>query len=211
MNFDNVARAYRWLEYAAFGRTLERQRFRYLPLLAGSRGVLILGEGDGRSLARLLELAPAASFDVLDSSREMIELARQRARHSPRARFFHQDALNCPPWPSPSYDAAVTHFFLDCFAEEDAAALIRRIANALEPGGTWIVSEFSIPERGWRRWHAAVWIRAMYWFFGAAAGLRAHSLPPFESLLRQAGMRRTALQEERFGLMRSEVWMKVSP
>ena len=58
--FDRLARSYRTLELLAFGRDLERARFAWLPALADRKSILVLGEGDGRCLARLAALAPAA-------------------------------------------------------------------------------------------------------------------------------------------------------
>ena len=45
LNFDRLARPYRWLEYATFGRTLERCRFHFLPALTSARRALVLGDG----------------------------------------------------------------------------------------------------------------------------------------------------------------------
>ena len=59
MNADRIASGYRWLEYAAFGLALEQARFDFLSRAAGARRVLILGEGDGRFLARLLDESAA--------------------------------------------------------------------------------------------------------------------------------------------------------
>jgi len=53
-NFDRVARIYRWAEYAALGPILQRTRTHFLPQLTGCHNALILGDGDGRFLARLL-------------------------------------------------------------------------------------------------------------------------------------------------------------
>jgi hypothetical protein len=53
-NFDRIARPYRWLEYLTLGRSLERAREVFLPLLKDRRQALILGDGDGRFTARLL-------------------------------------------------------------------------------------------------------------------------------------------------------------
>src|SRR5580704_9374486 len=80
MKIGRLARWYRWVEYAAFGRALERCRFANLTLLERAQRVLILGEGDGRTLARLLAVAPAARFEVIELSSEMIALAKARAR-----------------------------------------------------------------------------------------------------------------------------------
>jgi SAM-dependent methyltransferase len=210
MKVGRLAGWYRWIEYAAFGRALERRRFAFLPRLASARRVLVLGEGDGRSLARLLALAPLAVFDVVEISPEMIALARQRAGNSARVNFFCQDArmVSGPP---AQYDGIVTHFFLDCFVEEDARRLVRLLASTLTPDGIWLISEFAVPDKGWRRIHAQIWIAIMYRFFGIATGLSARALPPIERLMREAGMSRTDQEKARAGLMVSEVWRIATP
>jgi SAM-dependent methyltransferase len=210
MKIGRLARWYRWIEYAAFGRALERRRFAFLPRLASASRVLVLGEGDGRSLARLLTLAPLAVFDVLEISPEMIELARQRTGNSARVNFFCQDARTAN-WPPDRYDGIVTHFFLDCFVEGDARELIRRLKNTLTPDGIWLVSEFAIPGKGWQRLHARIWIGVMYRFFGIATALSARALPPIERLMQEAGMTRTDQEKARAGLMVSEVWRIAKP
>ena len=207
MNFDPVARWYRWIEYAAFGRAIERRRFAFLNRLAATRRILILGEGDGRCLERLLVAAPTADIDIVDSSARMIAIARKRTGDSTRASFYLQDAVQSD-FPNARYAGVVTHFFLDCLTEAQAVNLIHRIAAVLEPGGIWLVSEFSIPPEGWRRWHAMIWVELMYWFFRTAVELPSKSLPPFEDILLNAGMRRVEREEERFGLICSTVWTK---
>ncbi len=207
MNIDRFAPWYRWAEYAAFGRALERRRFAFLDRLGSARRVLILGEGDGRTLVRLLAVAPRARIDVVELSGAMIELAKRRTGGSERIDFHQADALTTG-WPNESYDGIVTNFFLDCFSEPEAKILIHRLAGALVPGGVWIVGEFAIPEVGWRRWHALLWIRFMYFFFGVVTGLRVRRLPPLDRLLAQAGLRRLGREEERWGLICSECWVK---
>jgi len=207
MNIDPIARWYRWIEYAAFGRALERRRFAYLDRLSDARRVLILGEGDGRVLERLLAVAPAAEFDVIEMSAEMIALARARIGNSARVRFLQQDALT-HQLPATNYDGVVTLFFLDCFNEGDLRRVINKIKNAIEDDGIWLVTDFAIPEAGWLRWHARLWIRTMYLFFGATTGLHVRSLPPIAKILQEAGLRRSEYSTERGGLIRSEVWIK---
>jgi len=209
MNIGRLARWYRWIEYAAFGRTLERRRCAFLPLLSDARRVLILGEGDGRALQRLLELAPLAEIDVIDSSLQMITLARRRAAGSTRVQFLCQDAMTAE-WPASHYDAVITLFFLDCFTESDARPLIHRLSQALTPDGIWLLSEFAIPTSGWPRWHASGVVALMYCFFRIATGLRAHSLPPIERLMQQAGLTRIKVEKERAGMVVSEVWVRNS-
>src|SRR6185503_17127103 len=207
MRIGRLAPWYRWIEYAAYGRALERRRFAFLRRLAGARRVLILGEGDGRTVARLLQIAPRAEFDVVEVSPEMLGLALGRVGNSGRVYFQQADARTLG-WPVGAYDGIVTNFFLDCFTEEELAPLVRRLAEALAPEGVWIVGEFAIPPGGWRRWHARIWIWTMYRFFGITTGLRAQRLPAIEWLMREAGMMRVEQQSERAGLMVSEVWRR---
>ncbi len=82
MNCDRIARLYRWIEYAGFGNALERTRaaqWNGSSAFAGARRALVLGDGDGRALTRLLEAAPRVRADYVDLSRQMLELARARA------------------------------------------------------------------------------------------------------------------------------------
>jgi SAM-dependent methyltransferase len=210
MNIDPLARWYLSIEYLAFGRALERQPFAFLDRLAGARRILILGEGDGRAIARLLALSPDAQVDVFELSGKMIQLARRRiGNDSSRVSFHQQDALTAS-WPREHYDGVITHFFLDCFTEDEARDLVHRISAAMTHNARWLVADFAIPDNGWRRLHARLLIRIMYEFFGLTTGLRVRRLPPIERLLSDAGMQRSELAEERGGLIRSGVWTKSS-
>ena len=208
MNADWLARWYRWIEYAAFGRALERRRFAFLHRLAAARRILILGEGDGRTLERLLPLAPQAHIDVVELSSEMIALSRRRTGNQDRVSFLNQDALSAS-WPREHYDGVVTCFFLDCFTAPQARELIHRLERAMAPGALWLVSEFAIPPHGWRRWHAKLWLWVMYSFFRITTGLQTRTLPAYERLLTEAGMRKTESEQERGGLIVSDVWEKL--
>ncbi len=77
-NFDRLARIYRALEFLAFGGALERARFCFLDRLGGCDDILVLGEGDGRCLERLVGLAPHARIRCVDSSPAMLAVAAAR-------------------------------------------------------------------------------------------------------------------------------------
>ena len=209
MNADRIASGYRWLEYAAFGLALEKARFDFLSRAADARRVLILGEGDGRFLARLLECNPHASVAVIESSARMIQLARQRVPPGERSRveFHHIDAAS-QPLPEGPFDLAVTHFFLDILTSPEAETVIFKASAVLCPGAVWLLSEFQEPASGMRRLHSRLWLRAMYRFFSLTTGLRAFKLPPYRDALRRYGLGETEHRERRFGLIRSQVWRK---
>jgi SAM-dependent methyltransferase len=206
MNTGPIARWYRWIEYSVYGRALERRRFAYLSRLSGCRRILILGEGDGRALSRLLTLAPQAEFDVVELSAEMIALARARLGPSAhRVTFLRQDALQTK-LPRETYDGVVTLFFLDCFNVSSLRIIIAQIRAAMTADARWLVSDFAIPEGGWAHWHARILIWIMYQFFGLTTGLKVRKLPPIARLLKQSGLELLESSEERAGLIRSEVW-----
>jgi SAM-dependent methyltransferase len=209
MNAGRIANSYRWLEYAAFGHALEHARFDFLSHASDARRVLILGEGDGRFLARFLGCNPRASVAVVDTSSRMIQLARQRTPIAERSRveFYHIDAV-VEPLPEGKFDLAVSHFFLDILDCRDAEAVILKTSAALAPGAIWLVSEFQEPTGGIRRLHARLWLAAMYAFFRAATDLRTWKLPPYRPMLERCGLAEIEHRERRFCLIRSQVWRK---
>lgn len=207
MNADRLARLYRWVEYAAFGRTLERCRFERLGELAEARRVLVLGEGDGRFVNRLVRENGAARVVIMEASTRMVRVAKQRLGATERVEWRMGDVL-AAAWPEGPFDAVVTHFFLDCFREEEARQVVRQASERLTPGGLWVVSEFCEPEAGCRRLHARAWLGVMYLFFRWTTGLRTNRLPDWRGLLERAGFRCVARRQWRWGLVASEVWRR---
>ncbi|MEP6593722.1 MAG: class I SAM-dependent methyltransferase, partial [Acidobacteriota bacterium] len=183
-NFDRLARVYRLLELAAFGHDLERARFCLLDRLASCTRILVLGEGDGRALARLLGVAPGAQVHCVDISPAMLARASTRLPEADRARVvFHQmDALSSPLPPGP-FDAVTTMFFLDCFTEAQVRDLVPAIAATLAPEATWLWADFRMPERGWARLRARASIALLYAFFRWQTGIPARRLPPAEEII----------------------------
>ena len=209
MNADGIAASYRWLEYAAFGRELERARFDYLDRASDARRVLILGEGDGRFLARLLETNRWAQVEVVESSGRMIELARRRVPASDRARVeFHRMNAAADPLPDGPFDLVVTHFFLDILTACEAEAAVSKASALLSPGGAWLLSEFQVPGARAGELHARAWLAAMYAFFSIATGLEASKLPEYRRMLERCGLAEAEHRERRWGLIRSQVWRK---
>ena len=211
LNFDRLARIYRVLEFAAFGRDLERARFCLLERLAGCREILVLGEGDGRCLTRLVGRAAQARIHCVDASGAMLARAKSRlaadGRGDHRVRFEHADAFSTP-FATTHYDAVVTQFFLDCFSSERVAVLRDKIQESLKPGAYWLFADFAMPARGWRQWRARVWLAILYAFFRWQTSLPARSLPDSERRLAEAGWRPEALREFNGGLVRAVLFQR---
>jgi ubiquinone/menaquinone biosynthesis C-methylase UbiE len=208
VNCDPIARWYRGFEYVGFGGELERRSAAFLPDVAGARRILVLGEGDGRFLVKLVEQNQGASIDCVDLSSRMLALARTRAGDS--VTYHHADARTIP-LPTAEYDLIVTHFFLDCFNQRDAGLLITRLADATKPNALWLVSEFRQPHRGWRAMWARAWLGTLYLFFRITTGLTTSTLVDHHPLLERAGFRQIRHQSARFALLASELWVRQAP
>jgi SAM-dependent methyltransferase len=208
-NFDGLAKSYRLLEWLAFGRSLETARFSHLDALEGCQRVLILGEGDGRFLARLIRHYPELTAVCMDRSGTMLARAAGRLTELERQRvtFRHADALS-EELGRREFDAVVTLFFLDCFREEEAAGLIGRIGLALREESRWVWADFALPTHGWRRWRAHCWLCGLYAFFRWKTGITARRLPPVERLIQAGGFRQQSGKTWQAGLVRSAVFVR---
>jgi ubiquinone/menaquinone biosynthesis C-methylase UbiE len=210
-NFDRVARPYRWLEYLSFGPWLGRCRNAHLAHLTGACHALLLGDGDGRFLGRLLAANPTLTADVIDSSRSMLSLLDQRVRRSgpqsrDRIRLHHADALE---WNvTGSYDLIVSHFFLDCFFPQQLDQLFDCVLPHARPGAQWVVSEFAIPRNAFAAYLARGITGLLYRAFGLLTGLSVRALPDYSTALLRRGF--LLSRERRFlaGLLCSQVWTR---
>lgn len=158
---------------------MQRARTCWIDTIARPKRTLILGEGDGRFLCELVRAYPKIDVDCIDASEAMLQLARARLRRThpesfSRVHFIREDILKWSP--RKSYDLLVTHFFLDCFPGRELQAIIAKLASAAEPGAVWLIADFTIPRKKFARAHARLWLRMMYTFFRATAGIAANEL-----------------------------------
>lgn len=210
VSFDRLAQNYRALEFIAFGRDLERARFRHLEQLRHCRRILVLGEGDGRCLARLVQLTPEARIHCLDLSAGMLARAAARIAGTPaaeRVTFEQADILDDRPLPT-GFDAVTTFFLLDCFTAEQAEGIVARVQAALQPESLWLFADFALPPRGFARLRARAWLGLLYAFFRWQTGLPARELPPSENLIERAGFALETVDELQNGLLRSAVFRR---
>jgi ubiquinone/menaquinone biosynthesis C-methylase UbiE len=211
-NFDRVARPYRWLEYMSFGLWLARCRNAQLAHLTRARHALLLGDGDGRFLARLLASNHTLTADVVDSSHTMLMLLDRRLRKSElhqRVRLHHADALQWDP--AGPYDLIVSHFFLDCFFPHQIEQLFDTVLPHALPGAHWVISEFAIPTNPFAAWFARGIIRWLYRAFGWTTGLRVRALPAYAASLHRRGLTLSQDQIYLAGLLRSQLWTLAIP
>jgi ubiquinone/menaquinone biosynthesis C-methylase UbiE len=208
--FGRLARAYRWMEYLSFGSYLDECRCLRLREMSGCRRALVYGDGDGRFLAELVRRVPQIQVTAIDASGEMLRRTAARLPGSAEVRLLQADALaqQVAAFSQAPFDLIVTHFFLDCFNEEELTILMARVNAAAEEGAMWVASDFAIPRKPIARQVGRLVVGSLYLVFGLLTGLRTRHLPDHARVMREAGWiledRRTLL----LGLLFSERWRR---
>jgi len=156
--------------------------------------------------------APSDSSPVgrLDGRDEGRHLACVETHLGDRVRFVHADILDDTwDWQATTYDAVASHFFLDCFPPDRLQTIISKVASITAPGGQWLLSDFCVPERGWRRFRAQVILLGLYAFFRVFTRLPAKRLTAPDRCLQMAGFQLRRRQHFNHGLLHSDLWEKL--
>lgn len=210
MSFDRLAPHYRWMEAILAGPRLQRVRTTWIGELAGCRRLLVAGVGHGPALAAVLRAHPQLHITCLDASAGMLRAAQRNAVRAgadvSRLQFVHA-AL--PGWrPARQFDAVATHFFLDCFPPEQLRVVVDELSALATSDARWIVSDFTVPTRGVRRWRARAVHALMYRFFRVATRLPARRWTNPDPLLEDAGFRLAGRKTSEWGLLQADLWLR---
>lgn len=205
-NFDPLARIYRWLEWCTFGSSLWHCRCAFLDSMRDRRNALVIGDGDGRFIARLLEFNSLILVQALDASEAMLrQLLRRAAPNHARLHATAADARKPLPF-AKTFDLVVTHFFLDCLTTEEVESLAREILQKVQLNARWVISEFAVPANLYGRLLARPLISALYLAFGLLTGLKVRHLPRYHEAIEKAGFVLTRRRTRLRGLLVSELW-----
>lgn len=136
-----------------FGGT-RRRSYRQLLIASGAQSgdrVLDIGCGPGY-FARMLAqtVGPKGSVVGIDAAPEMIDYARRKAGSLPNCRF-ESGAAESLAFPDASYDVVVSSLMMHHIPDELRLQAVREMRRVLRPGGTLLLADFTIPERG--GWH----------------------------------------------------------
>jgi ubiquinone/menaquinone biosynthesis C-methylase UbiE len=210
MSFDRLAPHYTWMEAVLAGPRLQRCRTAWLEKLAGCRHLLIAGVGHGHFLRACALRFPTLAITSVDASAVMLKHARLRSRSVPFPARLQFEHATFPDWqpPANTFDAIATHFFLDCFPPSQLAEVVETIANASRRSAKWLITDFAVPDRGWRRQRARAIHALMYSFFRPLAGVAARRVTPPDHLLEAAGFRLKHRLTRELGLLHADLWSR---
>jgi ubiquinone/menaquinone biosynthesis C-methylase UbiE len=182
-SFDNLAKAYIYLERLTFGHQLERSRHHGLKALKPNKGqrCLILGPGDGRFSSLALARNPKFQIDSIERSPKMQKQTNARIRtlgESCINRYRHiANDVRQYSFPDSEYDIVVAQYFLDCFKSIDANRLLEKFALTLKPGGKLVYADFTIPQEIPAKWIATGIVKLLYLCFRLATDIQTNRLP----------------------------------
>lgn len=165
--------------------------------------VLVLGAGGGLELKAFADAHPNWSFDGVDPSGPMLQLAaKTTAEHAARIRL-HEGYIDTAPLGP--FDGATCILVFHFMTPEQRRDALRQLRRRLKPGAPLVLAHISFPQAEPER---SLWI-ARHVAFGSAAGLtpeqtesarqaigtRLSILDPAEeeALLREAGFTDIAL------------------
>ncbi|MFZ0827490.1 MAG: class I SAM-dependent methyltransferase [Verrucomicrobiia bacterium] len=211
MNFDRLAANYHWMEKLFAGGLMQRCRTTFLAHTKDRRHALLVGEGTGKFLVELLRANPRIQITCVEQCEGMIQQARQRLAREKldgsHINFQQIDVLHWKPPPG-EFDLVVTNFFLDCFRAEQLQKLIPRLAESATNDAIWLLADFRVPERGWRRWRAGAILASLYLFFKLMTSLSASWLTPPDNFLTDSGFKLSDRRLLSFGLAHADFWSR---
>jgi hypothetical protein len=140
----------------------------------------------------------------------MLAVLRQRARRSCRSADIRlstteADIRKFTP-AEKDYDLIVSHFFLDCLTDGEVRALAERLTPHMTQNAGWLVSEFAVPEKGWKRLGARFLTRSLYVAFSVLTQLRVRQIPNYAQAFNDNRLQRTKKAVFLGGVLVAEVW-----
>lgn len=176
----------RWIDLVTFGRD---RRIRAAVLGALEPGQRLLDVGCGTGTLAVAAARAGAHVVAIDRSPSMLALAREKADAAGVSVEWREGDIAFPPIGDEQFDVATATFVLSELSRELAELAVRRMADALRPGGRLILADETRPHSPLLRLLAAI-PRSLLWavsflILQQFAPTRRH---PWTALLHEAGL-----------------------
>ncbi len=197
--YSRIAKIYDQLARLVFGEAILRSQIIFFNQLEQCQDILVVGGGTGLWLNDLLNQFPHLKITFLDSSPEMICLAKEKLKSDYSVNFICSSIELFST--EERYDAVLLFYFLDLFEENDLKRTLVTIKRKLKLNSLWLVTDF-VNERIWHR----VMLGSMYLFFRVTTGLRNQQLPDWSTELKKSGLLKQNERSFYRGFIRSAVY-----
>lgn len=175
--FDKLVPYYDKLAKLVFGSAIRKAQVNNLNLIQPQANVLVLGGGTGDWLNDLVNNNPTCHVWYVEASSAMLRRAVINLRNSNQVTFIHGTHNDIP---DVTFDAIITHFFVDMFIDQELKMLVQQFKGILKKDGLWLVSDF-VEQKIWHK----LLLRIMYLFFRSAGALDAKALPAWDTVFRE--------------------------
>lgn len=207
--FDKSTKWYDWLSKLVFGNRLRKMERKLIPHLPHSGTILWVGGGSGQILPEIIDARPDLKILYLDSSENMISMARKRISGAEaNVSFFtsHKQLADCQE----DLAAVLLFFVLDVFEEEGLQeALSTWISNSGKKASLLLVADFDYPTSWPGNVFARLLIPLMYFFFSLTIQIPTTKLPNWKKSLIQFGYAETSMNTSLIGVIRSGCWRRL--
>lgn len=182
-NFNRIAPVYDTLSRIVFGKALLKAKTCFIHKLPEHGTALFIGGGSGLELEKIAALKPGLHIDFIEASEKFISIAKARQRGDlKQVQFIYGTQDNIAA--GKQYAAVITFCIVDLFPQKEAEAFCAKIISHLEPGGTWLFTDFMPPKRPVQR----LLLKFMYFFFRVMTHIPANRLPDYDKIFRQVNM-----------------------
>jgi ubiquinone/menaquinone biosynthesis C-methylase UbiE len=164
-----------------FGGTRRRSYRRLMEAAGVQRGdrALDVGCGPGYFVRMLAEAVSPMGFAVgIDAAPEMVEYASRKASRLSNC-SFQAGTADALPFPDASFDVVVSSLMMHHLPDEVRLPAVCEMKRVLRPGGTLLLADFTIPEKG--GWHIVAVLT------GHVGGDMVRRVSPLEPLVGEAG------------------------
>ena len=212
IGYNKLAPYYNFLLYLSGGYLIKAQR-KLIPFIEETSKALLVGEGTGNFLSKLIASNKVKTIFCLDISEKMIQICQKKNKQSvsslggnKRVHYIIGD-LFCL-YPNNLLDAnqhlnnkslfslITTNFFLDQFKEHELEKIMQRLDMLLTPGGYWYFTDFTLPKNFFQK----NLVKGLYIFFQKVCNIEADKVPDYHRHFLERGYTISLSKKSLFGV-----------
>ena len=171
-NYDFIAPWYDRLSRLVFFRSQVNAQKEQLSFIENHKSILIVGGGTGWILEEIAKLYQDLQITYVESSENMIELAKQKKYGKNTVDFVSVPIENFTD--IMLFDVILTGFLFDNFKNDRAELVFLELDKKLKKKGFWLFSDFTDHHKK-NHWQNLL-LKLMYFFFDKVARVEAKGL-----------------------------------